>query len=218
MTKSTKQGTFSFPNGHGGRRAGAGRKPKGARAGVPHRTRAALKERHPVHVTLRLRDGLPNLRKVRELRVLHGCFASASTDAFRVCQFSVQSNHLHLIVEAQGTSALSTGVQGLAVRIAKRLNRLWHRRGSAFSDRYHARVLATPREVRNALVYVLQNAKHHGVHAGHVDPCSSGPWFTGWLDQRPLEEPGPFARARTWLLRVGWHRTWGGLSILCAPA
>jgi len=211
MTKSAKQGTFSFPNGHGGRRAGAGRKPKGARAGVPHRTRVALKERHPLHVTLRLRDGLPSLRKERELHVLHGCFASASTEAFRVCEFSAQSNHVHLIVEAQGTSALSTGVQGLAVRIAKRLNKLWERRGTA-------RVLATPREVRHALVYVLQNAKHHGVHAGHVDPCSSGPWFTGWLDQRPLEGPGPLARARTWLLRVGWRRIWGGLSVLCAPA
>jgi len=202
MTKSAKQGTFSFPNGHGGRRAGAGRKPKGARAGVPHRTRTALKERHPLHVTLRLRDGLQGLRKERELRVLHGCFASASTEAFRVCEFSVQSNHVHLIVEASGTSALSTGVQGLAVRIAKRL----------------ARTLATPREVRNALVYVLQNAKHHGVHAGHLDPCSSGPWFTGLLDQRPLQGPGPLARARTWLLRVGWQRNRGGLSVLCAPA
>jgi len=145
MAKSAKQGILSFPNGQGGRRAGAGRKPKGTRAGVPHRRRAALKERHPVHVTLRLRDGLPSLRKERELRVLDGCFASASTDAFRVCEFSVQSNHLHLIVEAQGTSALSKGVQGLAVRIAKRLNRLWHRRGSVFSDRCHARILATPR-------------------------------------------------------------------------
>jgi len=211
MAKSAKQGVFSFPNGHGGRRAGAGRKPKGARTGVPHRTRPALKERHPLHVTLRLRDGLPSLRKERELRVLHGCFASASTEAFRVCEFSVQWNHVHLIVEAQGTSALSTGVQGLAVRIAKRLNKVWERRGTA-------RVLSTPREVRHALVYVLQNAKHHGVHAGQGDPCSSGPWFTGWLDQRPLQEPGPFARARTWLLRVGWRRTWGGLSILCAPA
>jgi len=171
-----------------------------------------------VHVTLRLREGLPSLRASRELRVLHGCFASASTDEFRLCEFSVQRNHLHLIVETSGTSALSSAMQSLAVRIAKRLNRLWNRRGSAFSDRYHARILETPREVRNALVYVLQNAKHHGVHAGDVDPCSSGPWFTGWLDQTPLEEPGPLAQARTWLLRVGWRRIWGGLSIFCAPA
>ena len=99
-----------------------------------------------MHITLRIRAGLPSLRGRRELRVLHGCFASASSDAFRLCEFSVQSTHIHLIVEASGKSALSTGVQGLAVRIARRVNRLWKRRGIFFA------------EVRNALVYVLQNA------------------------------------------------------------
>jgi hypothetical protein len=71
-------------------------------------------------------------------------------------------------------------MQGLKVRIAKALNKFWKRRGTVFSDRYHARILRTPREVRRALLYVLQNARRHGMRLLGVDPCSSGAWFDGW--------------------------------------
>jgi len=125
---------------------------------------------------------------------------------FRLNQFSLQSNHLHLIVEAQDRLALSRGMKGIAVRIARTLNQVWKRRGSVFSDRFHARALRTPREVRSALVYVLQNARHHGLRLMGVDPYSSGPWFDGWRQGIVLADDGPGTRARTWLLREGWRR------------
>ncbi len=115
-------------------------------------------------------------------------------------------------------SALSSGMKGLAIRIVKRMNKLWERRGAVFADRYHMRILGSPKEVRNALRYVIQNAKHHGVEVGDIDPYSSGPWFTGWLDQQPFSRPGPMARARTWLLRWGWQTISGPLSVTCRPA
>jgi len=214
-----RQAVLAFPNTHGGARKGAGRKPTGERAGVAHRTRPELKERFPVHVTLRLRRGLPSLRRRRTLAVLHRCFAAGGDKpTFRLCEFSIQSNHLHLIVEASGKSALSRGMQGLAVRIARALNSAWRRKGTVFADRYHARILETPTEVRNALRYVLHNARHHGTRYRGLDRFSSGPWFTGWLDQTPLESPSPLARARTWLLRTGWWQRMRGLSIHCTPA
>jgi len=49
------------------------------------------------------------------------------------------------------------------IRVAKGLNKLWARRGKVFADHYHDRILRTPREVRNALCYVLHNAKKHGL-------------------------------------------------------
>jgi hypothetical protein len=121
-------------------------------------------------------------------------------------QFSLQSNHVHLIVEADDGRALSRGMKGLAVRIARTLNRLWKQRGSVFSDRFHARPLRTPREVRAALSYLLHNARRHGLRLLGVDPYSSGPWFDGWRQGLVLATDGPAARARTWLLREGWRR------------
>ena len=143
--------------------------------------------------------------------MLLGAFASMrDREHFRIVHFSVQSNHVHLLCEALDRSELARAIQSLAVRIAKRLNRLWQRAGQLFADRYHDRILRTPREVRNALAYVLNNAVHHGVRLaeGEPDPFSSGCWFEGWRGRvRAIEHPpDPLSRARTWLLSIGWSR------------
>ena len=150
-------------NGHGGARPGAGRKPSGRRVGVPHRTRAAHQARHPLHVTLRAREGLPSLRSDRLLfEAVRGAIASGQRPAFRIVQFSVQSNHLHLIVEAHDKRALARGMQGLTLRMVHAVHRALGTAGAVFGDRYHAHVLKTPRETRSALLYVLQNWAKHG--------------------------------------------------------
>jgi REP element-mobilizing transposase RayT len=170
-----------------------------------------------VHVTLRLAKGLPSLRQTSLARLVFAAFHAAKTlNGVRLVHFSIQSNHLHLIVEAEETRALSRAMQGLAVRLARRLNGRIKRRGTVFADRYHSRVLGTPLEVRRTLAYVLGNHRHHfGEHrASRVDPLSSGFYFDGFaflLPRRPRrgfvppEEP-PVARPRFWLLREGWRR------------
>ncbi len=125
---------------------------------------------------------------------------------FRLAQYSLQSNHLHLIAEAKDRRALSRGMQGVLVRIAQALNELWQHEGSVFADRFHARALRSPREVRNALVYVLQNARRHGFSLRGADPCSSGPWFDGWKERITTAIGRPVARAQCWLLCEGWRR------------
>jgi REP element-mobilizing transposase RayT len=135
---------------------------------------------------------------------------------FRLIHFSVQPNHLHLIVEAADAIALSRGIKGLEVRIARRLNALLRRKGRFFSDRYHARALRTPREVRAAIAYVLLNLRKHAHQSGRklssdrADPLSSAIYFDGW--RHPIicilkrEDPPPVTQAETWLLREGWKR------------
>jgi REP element-mobilizing transposase RayT len=202
-----KQGTLAFGE-WGGARRGAGRKPNGERAGVSHAARTSLASRHPVHVTARLREGLPSLRKRAERETLERAFAlGADRFGLRLVQYSIQSNHLHFAVEARDRRALSRGMQGLLVRVARALNRLSGRTGSVFADRYHAHVLRTPREVRCALVYVLQNARHHGIHGHGPDEYSSGPWFDGWREHVVAPRRlSPAVGATTWLLRIGWRR------------
>jgi hypothetical protein len=133
-----------------------------------------------------------------------------------VVHFSIQPNHLHLIVEASSKTALARGMQGLASVLARRVNREIHRRGALFGDRYHAHALASPSEVRHAVVYVLKNYEKHAdpipdlgtEPVDGVDPCSSARWFAGWA-QPPPPSPlaPPVAAPRTWLLSSGWKRT-----------
>ncbi len=133
----------------------------------------------------------------------------AQRERFRICHFSVQSNHVHMIVEARDRQALTRGVQGLAIRMARAINRVLKRMGKVWSDRYHRRDLATPREVRSALVYVLNNFRKHATAARTIEPCSSARWFHGWRDLRrfaPRGEAPPVLSPRTWLLGTGWHR------------
>ena len=204
----------------GGRRDRAGRPPNGEKAGVPHGPRAPLAARHPVHVTVKLKAGLPRLRRRAEYSALRAAFlathAARSAATFRLCHYTVLNDHLHLIVEAQDRTALARGLQGLLVRIARALNKLWRRRGTVFADRYHDHVLRTPREVRNALHYVMHNARHHAaagrmVLSPHpIDLYCSAAWFTGFVEQitvRGLEHvPCPIRPARTWLLGSGWRQ------------
>jgi len=158
---------------------------------------------------VRLRAGLPSLRRKDCRDAIAGAFAVArERPAFRLAQFSLQTNHLHLIAEADDRESLSGGMQGLLVRIARALNALWRRRGSVFADRFHERALRTPREVRAALVYVLQNARRHGIRVLGVDPYSSGAWFEGWTARitDATKLPPILSGARTWLLGDGWLR------------
>ena len=206
------------PRTWGGKRPGAGRKPSGLKVGVPHRTRPPHHARHPLHVTLRVQRGLPSLRTDAVFAAVRRGLAQASRGGLRVLQFSVQSDHVHLLVEALDVCVLSRGLQGLAIRIAKGVNRVLRRRGRVWGDRYHARALRTPREVRNALVYVLQNWRNHVPGARGVDARSSGRWFEGW--RTPVERIAgspPVVPPRTWLAAVGWRRL-GLLHIEEGPA
>jgi REP element-mobilizing transposase RayT len=208
-----RQQVFRFRS-WGGARRGAGRKPKGKRAGVPHTRRAPVCRRHPLHVTLRVVPAVARLRRGKRYRcVRQALVACGKKPNFRVCQYSVQGNHIHLVCEAHDRRALSRGIQGLKVSVAHRINELLDRDGTVFSDRYHDRPLDSPRTVKNALRYVLLNARHHGEHQRErrdwIDPCSSAYFFDGWRDRPPGRAPPaemPIASPKTWLLRTGWRR------------
>ena len=156
-------------SGWGGRRAGAGRKRNPKRRSVDHLTRARVTRHTPVHVTMRVLPEVWTLRTKRAFRVLRSAMSAASDRlGLRLCDFSVQGNHLHLVVEAENTRSLSRGMQGLSVRIARALNRLMGRRGKVLADRFHSHVLRTPREVAHALHYVRYNDDKHRLRRGHV--------------------------------------------------
>ena len=210
--------TFPQPKGRGGKRLGAGRKARAAHLRqTPHRARPVHRKAHPVHVTLRA--GLRSLRSQQVARPVLGSLRDSNRAWFRVVHYSVQDNHVHLIVESEDSASLSSGVRGLMVRIARRVNRVLRRRGRFWADRWHGRDLEGPRQVRNALVYVLQNHRKHSRSVG-LDPLSSAQSFDGFSSVLPrtFRSIGPpcTAAASTWLLRIGWRRR-GLIGLVEAP-
>ena len=187
---------------------------------MPHVSRQAHAWEHPVHVTARVVTGAPDLRSELVFAALKRVFARASEKGFGLLHFSVQRNHLHLIVEADDAKALARGLQRLLSRAAMIINALARRSGRLWRDRHHRRALTCPRQVRNAFVYVLFNDRKHLQENGHfgrnayegMDPFTSWVWFEGWT---PTAAPSTAAIARagppvvdaphTWLAKTGWR-------------
>lgn len=214
-----------------GKKIGRPRKPG---AGVPHVRREALDPAHPVHVTLRLEDGLPSLRRKDAARAIEACFVAAKgRHGSRLTDYSIQDDHIHMIQEIEreyaeerreggrwirdGRGALSVSMKGLKVRLARSLNRTWGRTGRVLAERYHVHALRTPREVRHAKRYVLDNVRVHGtVFVDRIsDPFSSARYADAPLDlsEDPFlanvlgpPENWPVVSPWTWLGARGWLR------------
>ena len=141
-----------------------------------------------------MREDVPSLRSSRRFAVIRRSFSALlGRSSFRLVKFSVLGNHLHLIVEADDSVALSRGMQSLGTRLARALNKLLGREGTLFEDHYHAHLLESPTEVANALAYVAANArKHYGKI--ELDYFSSD--HAEWREL--------LASPMTWLLSVGW--------------
>ena len=182
---------------------------------MAHRKRPPHKGRHPILITLRARSGLPSFRQQLVLKLVVSLLRWQKSrryeSRFQIAHHSVQTNHLHFIVEAEDGS-IRSGMSGFAIAFARRLNELLGRTGAVWDHRYHRRDLTTPTEVKSGLRYVLQNFRKHGwlAYGGVVDEYSSAALFDGWdephfvmdeTDTEPWTTP-----ARTWLLRTGWKR------------
>jgi len=209
-----KQLSLQFST-RGGVRPGAGRKPAPANVGLqPHEPRKAFKKAVPVHATMRAMRGTPAMRGEVVVRVVLAEIARASAKGFRVLHYSVQNDHLHVIAEGDDGVSFSRGMQRLASRIAMGINALVTRRGQFWRERYFRTDLKTPRQFRNALVYVTFNfRKHSRGMEKRLDLYSSALWFDGWsVRSKPIEEygaragPSPVVGPKSWVARVGWRK------------
>lgn len=194
--------------------------------------RPEIDPRFPQHITLRVHRDLGGLRELDTYAAIRRAMRVSlrSCGVFRIVHISLQSTHIHLICEAASKEALSAGLKGFQISAAKHLNAVvsrrrrlpLRRRGRVFTDRYHAENLTSPTQVRNAINYVVNNWRHHGIDrgasftllGGRIDPYASGCSFGGWraaIPTEPVEVPygyetPPVSEPTTWLLRVGWEK------------
>jgi REP element-mobilizing transposase RayT len=223
----------------GGKRRGAGRKPKGARAGERHEARPDFKPYHALHVVMRIAPAVGSLRRRRMYKAMRDATITAALrEWFRIVQISLQRDHVHLLVEAEDKAALGRGMHGFSISAARHINTALRdgarrRRGRVFPDRYHVEVIRTPTQARHALRYVMSNWRKHGedrdglASTWLVDPFSSAILFPDWAELqdralmwpiRDTYDPLVVRRPRTWLLREGWLRAGGPISAREVPS
>jgi REP-associated tyrosine transposase len=222
----------------GGKRKGAGRKPKGRRAGSLHQARPEIKPYHALHVVMRVVPAVGSLRRRSIYKAMReASIVAALRERVRIVHISIQRTHVHMLVEAGSKQALASGMQGFQISAARNINTLLgvdryrRRRGKVFTDRYHVEVITTPRRAHHALSYVLNNwRKHREDQQGQastwlVDPFSSGILFPDWKELQdkylmwPLRktyDPLVVRRPETWLLREAWKRH-GSISARAVP-
>jgi REP element-mobilizing transposase RayT len=186
--------------GRGGAREGAGRPRTSDR--MPHTRRPPVSRHRPHHVTVKTVRGTWNLRSQRCFAPIRKALeALGERKAFRLVQFSVQHDHIHMIVEADHRRALSEALRTMLIRVARGLNRVMGVRGRRFGDRYHEHILKTPTETRNALRYVLRNRGIHRERWGRTRELAVDPFSSEADELRGLLRP-----PQAWLLREGWSR------------
>ncbi len=213
-----KQLEMKGVGGWGGKRKGSGRKNRTGT--VNHMKRDQVGFKKPLHITLKLQDGLSNLRCDLMFENLKRCLKSAKSLGLRVIHFSLESNHLHLFVECRDNKTLSRAMKGLGASLGKAIRKFSGGVGSVFKGRFHLHVLKTPTEVRNGMAYVLLNRAKHWKSIAFVDPYSSGAYFTDWKKllgsrvgpilsaRRGITKalPDYLTEAKSWLAREGWRK------------
>jgi len=224
---------------HGGKRRGAGRKPKGTRARTTHQRRKELNTQHPLHIVLRVRPEIGNLRRPALYQAIRdSSIVAAIRGRIRIIHISVQATHIHMLVEAENKLALARGMQGFQISAARNIHtalgadKLHRRRGPVFADRFHVVVISSPTQARNVLSYVLSNWRKHREdrtkqsRAWLIDPFSSAIAFPDWQEREGHDcmwkipaghDPLVVYRPRTWLLKKGWKLA-GPISVHDVPS
>ena len=172
---------------------------------------------------MRLGDGRRGLRTARLRDAIIECIrAGKERFGCRLLHFSIQDTHVHVVCEADDRDALSRGIQGLKIRIARRLNKEWCRRGPVWSDRYHLTIARGLKQISRLLQYVFENFRKHNNErisnelnaidwgdATKPDPCTSARYLREIrayglkLPKRPSDFAlWPVARSRTSLANV----------------
>jgi REP element-mobilizing transposase RayT len=156
--KKQKQLDLNIYTGkRGGRRPDSGRNRIHSK-GVSHRVREKVTARTPVHINFKV---LTYIQNKPCLEILHIAITKAQTHGLYIIYFALQSNHIHFIAETKDNQTLTKGMRSLTICFAKRIQQLKKVNEPIQIERYHLHVLKNPKEVENALNYVIYNEVHH---------------------------------------------------------
>jgi REP element-mobilizing transposase RayT len=139
---------------------GAGRKAIHDK-GIRHTKREMIKKDTVLHLTLKIEKNKANLKNKSILKALQHSIKKARSLGLKVIHYTLEYDHVHLLIEASDKISLGKGMQSLGISFSKGINKIKKQTGKVFKTRYHFRKLNSPREIKNALNYILGNGIKH---------------------------------------------------------
>lgn len=141
--------------------------------GIRHTVRPRIHKTTMLHLTIKVRENKADIKNKRILKLLHHAIKRARLQRLKVLHYTLEYNHVHLLVEATNNQILHKGMQAFGITFSKWINRLKLRKGTVYKHRYHFHALRSTRERKNALNYIFTNGVKHGRTRSRIDPYNS---------------------------------------------
>jgi REP element-mobilizing transposase RayT len=129
--------------------------------GIRHISRDPIKKLTALHLTIKIIREKAGLKNKAMLKVLQRAIVKARSKGLAVVHYTLEFDHIHLLVESGNHQELGKAMQSLGVSLSMAINRLRGLQGKVFKTRYHLRKLKTPTEIRNVIKYILGNTVKH---------------------------------------------------------
>ena len=138
----------------------AGRKPIHDK-GIRHIRRERFERESSFHITIKVREDKSDLQNKMILKALHHAIMKARAKSLKVIHYTLEYNHIHMLVEAFNQEQLSNCMQSFGVTLAKMINKVKFKKGGVYKHRYHLRRLISVMELKNVLKYIFNNGIKH---------------------------------------------------------
>ncbi len=153
-------------------RKGAGR-PALHDPGIRHTNRPHIKKPASLHLTIKVKKKKAEIKNKSVLKILKRAILNARKQGLRVIHFSLEYDHVHLLIEADNNLILGKGMQAFGVTLSKAINRLKKLKGGVYKHRYHFRQISSTRELKIVMNYIFTNGLKHGTAKSILNPFNS---------------------------------------------
>lgn len=131
--------------------------------GIRHTKRMEINRPSALHLTIKLKKADIKIQNKAILKILRYAILRARLQGLKIIHYSLEHDHvhLHLYVECDDNEILGRSMKAFGVTLVKKMNKYFHKKGSAYKHRYHLRILKSASEVKNVINYILKNGMKH---------------------------------------------------------
>jgi REP element-mobilizing transposase RayT len=143
--------------------------------GIRHISREDIKKPTSLHLTIKVRENKADIKNKQILKALHHSIKRARMKRLKIVHYTLEYNHIHLLVEAEIKQLVHQGMQAFGISLAKKINTIKRLKGTVYKHRYHLRKINSPRDLKNVLHYIFNNGIHHKRTSNVLDSYNSLP-------------------------------------------
>ncbi|MGZ3789032.1 MAG: transposase [Bacteriovorax sp.] len=141
--------------------------------GIRHSSRPFLKKPSSLHLTVKIKKNRADMKNKSVLGLLKRAIKNARRQGLKVIHYSLEYDHVHLLIEADNNYILGKGMQAFGVTLSKAINRMRKLKGGVYKHRYHFRHISSARELKNVMNYIFTNGLKHKTAKNIMNPFNS---------------------------------------------